>query len=112
MRNTVDDGQGISGNASDPVVLESEKETNVKECTSKVTPGSELASAFDNLKDFSLDFSLEWGVPDVPGKERNKDKKSALARWIFSWKFYLVSTVCLPPLIPGHNVVNNTHSLV
>jgi hypothetical protein len=56
------------------VVLQSEKEADVKERTSEVSPGSELSSAFDNLEDFLLDITFEFGVPLVSKRARSTNQ--------------------------------------
>ena len=80
LGDTVNDGKCVGGNTGDPVVLESEKETNVKECTGKVSRGSELASTSNNLEDFLLDLTFEWGVPDVSEKKK-KQRLTVLASY-------------------------------
>ena len=90
LRDTIDHGQGIGGNAKYPVVLKSEKETDVKECTSKPSPSSELFSGFDNLEHFLLNFTFEFGVPLVSGRRaRKKEEKVSVSAQGLSRK-------CLP----------------
>lgn len=74
LRDTVDDSQGVRGYTEHPVVLQSEKEADVKERTSEVSPGSELSSAFDNLEDFLLDITFEFGVPLVSKRARSTNQ--------------------------------------
>ena len=78
LRDTIDDGHGVGGNASNPVVLHGEEETNVKESTGKVSGSSEFTSTSDNLEDFSLNFTLERSVPNV-SVTKEKEKTSLLA---------------------------------
>mmetsp|Transcript_25821 Transcript_25821/g.60796 ORF Transcript_25821/g.60796 Transcript_25821/m.60796 type:complete len:261 (-) Transcript_25821:125-907(-) len=65
LGNTVDNGQAQSGGGGYPQILQGEKETDVKEGTSEITPCSELASTANNLKDFALDFAFERSIPDI-----------------------------------------------
>jgi hypothetical protein len=121
LRDTVDHSHGIRGNAKYPVVLHSEKEADVKECTSKPSPSSELFSGFHNLENFLLDFTLEFGVPLVSGRARNKDEKVSVRCCNSSMVFvHGLSRACLPRTflhapIAGCMYVcrqNETHSLL
>jgi len=65
LRNTINDSQRKASLGRDPQILQIKEETDVAECTEKVTWSTELTSTAYNLEDFLFDFTLERCVKQV-----------------------------------------------